>query len=198
MVPSTMSLVKTDPTRPANTIQTTVLLPPEICVLHWSEPSINCYIKFLIYIWLQISQYTNMSKFERKIISFEEGWDIVQKAVKNILEGLPDPHFTSDDFVMLYTYYFSIPHHIRFLFNWFYSIYIFFMDTVFYFFNRNAGPSTICVLKSLLLMTIPNNCMKNTRKHSKSTSIQLSVTLLNIFAIIFLYTVIKIEFWNMI
>ncbi|WJX90597.1 Cullin-1, variant 2 [Trifolium repens] len=44
-----------------------------------------------------------MSKFERKIISFEEGWDIVQKAVKNILEGLPDPHFTSDDFVMLYT-----------------------------------------------------------------------------------------------
>ena len=104
-----MGLVKkTDPTRPANTIQTTVLLPPEICVLHWSEPSINCYIKFLIYIWLQISQYTNMSKFERKIISFEEGWDIVHKAVKNILEGLPDPHFTSDDFVMLYTYYFSI------------------------------------------------------------------------------------------
>ena len=44
---------------------------------------------------------------EREIICFEQGWELMQKAItklKNILEGLPEPQFSSEDYMMLYTY----------------------------------------------------------------------------------------------
>ena len=44
---------------------------------------------------------------ERKTIDLEQGWEFMQKGVtklKNILEGLPEPQFSSEDYMMLYTY----------------------------------------------------------------------------------------------
>lgn len=44
---------------------------------------------------------------ERKTIDLDQGWDFMLKGIKklkNILEGLPEPQFTSDDYMMLYTY----------------------------------------------------------------------------------------------
>lgn len=46
---------------------------------------------------------------ERKTIDLEQGWDFMQKGItklKNILEGLPEPQFSSEDYMMLYTYIF--------------------------------------------------------------------------------------------
>ncbi|XP_048440514.1 cullin-1 isoform X6 [Pyrus x bretschneideri] len=43
---------------------------------------------------------------DRRPIDFEEGWEIMQKGItklKNILEGLPEPQFSSDDYMLLYT-----------------------------------------------------------------------------------------------
>ncbi|CAK8531750.1 unnamed protein product [Lathyrus sativus] len=43
---------------------------------------------------------------ERKTIDLDQGWDFMLKGIKklkNILEGLPEPQFTSDDYMMLYT-----------------------------------------------------------------------------------------------
>ncbi|OMP06647.1 hypothetical protein COLO4_07999 [Corchorus olitorius] len=43
---------------------------------------------------------------ERKIIELEQGWDYMQKGItklKRILEGLPEPQFTSEEYMMLYT-----------------------------------------------------------------------------------------------
>ncbi|CAL0309630.1 unnamed protein product [Lupinus luteus] len=47
-----------------------------------------------------------MSLSERKTIDLEQGWDFMQKGImklKNILEGLPEPQFSSEDYMMLYT-----------------------------------------------------------------------------------------------
>ncbi|KAI4345439.1 hypothetical protein L6164_012564 [Bauhinia variegata] len=47
-----------------------------------------------------------MSMSERKTIDLEQGWDFMQKGItklKNILEGLPEPQFGSEDYMMLYT-----------------------------------------------------------------------------------------------
>jgi len=41
-----------------------------------------------------------MSTMEWKPVSFEEGWDIINKGIKrfiNILEGLPEPQFSSEE-----------------------------------------------------------------------------------------------------
>nr|XP_048320698.1 cullin-1-like isoform X2 [Ziziphus jujuba var. spinosa] len=46
-----------------------------------------------------------------KIIYLEEGWEFMQKGItklKNILEGLPEPQFTSEDYFMLYTKIFDM------------------------------------------------------------------------------------------
>ncbi|XP_057468036.1 cullin-1-like isoform X2 [Actinidia eriantha] len=43
---------------------------------------------------------------ERKSIDLEQGWGFMQKGItklKNILEGLPEPQFSSEDYMMLYT-----------------------------------------------------------------------------------------------
>lgn len=48
---------------------------------------------------------------ERKTIDLDNGWDFMQKGItklKKILEGLPEPQFSSEDYMMLYTYVFSI------------------------------------------------------------------------------------------
>jgi len=47
-----------------------------------------------------------MATHERKTIDLEQGWDFMQKGVtklKNILEGKPEPQFSSEDYMMLYT-----------------------------------------------------------------------------------------------
>ncbi|KAE9602152.1 putative cullin protein, neddylation [Lupinus albus] len=47
-----------------------------------------------------------MSMSERKTIDLEQGWDFMHKGItklKNILEGLPEPQFSSEDYMMLYT-----------------------------------------------------------------------------------------------
>ncbi|KAG4381468.1 hypothetical protein AAZX31_15G146400 [Glycine max] len=47
-----------------------------------------------------------MSMSERKTIDLDQGWDFMQKGIlklKNILEGLPEPQFSSEDYMMLYT-----------------------------------------------------------------------------------------------
>jgi cullin 1 len=43
---------------------------------------------------------------ERKTIDLEQGWEFMQKGItklKNILEGLSEPQFSSEDYMMLYT-----------------------------------------------------------------------------------------------
>ncbi|KZV24389.1 cullin-1 [Dorcoceras hygrometricum] len=47
-----------------------------------------------------------MSLNQRDIIDLEQGWDTMQKGItklKNILEGLPEPQFSSEDYMTLYT-----------------------------------------------------------------------------------------------
>ncbi|KAG2721496.1 hypothetical protein I3843_02G071300 [Carya illinoinensis] len=47
-----------------------------------------------------------MTMSERKTIDLEQGWDFMQKGItklKNILEGLPETQFSSEDYMMLYT-----------------------------------------------------------------------------------------------
>ncbi|PPD68069.1 hypothetical protein GOBAR_DD35058 [Gossypium barbadense] len=44
---------------------------------------------------------------ERKTIELDQGWDYMYKGIKKlrrILEGLPEPPFTSEEYMMLYTY----------------------------------------------------------------------------------------------
>ncbi|KAJ8766403.1 hypothetical protein K2173_022462 [Erythroxylum novogranatense] len=47
-----------------------------------------------------------MAMNERKTIDLEQGWEFMQKGIiklKNILEGLPESQFSSEDYMMLYT-----------------------------------------------------------------------------------------------
>ncbi|KAG6398607.1 hypothetical protein SASPL_140074 [Salvia splendens] len=47
-----------------------------------------------------------MTMNQRNTIDLEQGWDFMQKGItklKNILEGLPEPQFSSEDYMMLYT-----------------------------------------------------------------------------------------------
>ena len=44
---------------------------------------------------------------ERKIIELDQGWEYMEKGImklKRILEGLPEPPFSSEEYMMLYTY----------------------------------------------------------------------------------------------
>lgn len=43
---------------------------------------------------------------DRKTIDLQQGWEFMQKGItklKNILEGFPEPQFSSEDYMMLYT-----------------------------------------------------------------------------------------------
>lgn len=56
--------------------------------------------------WLESGK---MTMNERKTIDLEQGWEFMQKGItklKNILEGLPETQFSSEDYMMLYTYSF--------------------------------------------------------------------------------------------
>ncbi|XP_010269449.1 PREDICTED: cullin-1-like [Nelumbo nucifera] len=47
-----------------------------------------------------------MTMAERKTIDLDQGWEFMQKGItklKNILEGLPETQFSSEDYMMLYT-----------------------------------------------------------------------------------------------
>lgn len=47
-----------------------------------------------------------MTMSERKIIELESGWEFMQKGItklKNILEGIPEQQFNSEEYIMLYT-----------------------------------------------------------------------------------------------
>lgn len=44
---------------------------------------------------------------ERKVIELEQGWTFMQKGItklKNLLEGVPEQQFNSEEYIMLYTY----------------------------------------------------------------------------------------------
>lgn len=48
-----------------------------------------------------------MTMNERKTIELEQGWEFMQKGItklKKILEGHQEPQFSSEDYMMLYTY----------------------------------------------------------------------------------------------
>lgn len=48
-----------------------------------------------------------MTMNQRNTIDLDQGWDFMQKGItklKNILEGKPEPQFSSEDYMMLYTY----------------------------------------------------------------------------------------------
>lgn len=48
---------------------------------------------------------------DRKVIDFDQGWAYMEngiKKLKRILEGLPETQFTSEEYMMLYTYPFII------------------------------------------------------------------------------------------
>ncbi|KAI3417132.1 uncharacterized protein J3R85_014761 [Psidium guajava] len=47
-----------------------------------------------------------MAAKERQTIDLEQGWEFLQKGILkliNILEGLPEPQFSSEDYMMLHT-----------------------------------------------------------------------------------------------
>lgn len=51
-----------------------------------------------------------MTMNQRNTIDLEQGWEFMQKGImklKSILEGLPEPQFSSEDYMMLYTYCFN-------------------------------------------------------------------------------------------
>ncbi|XP_056168667.1 cullin-1-like [Syzygium oleosum] len=39
---------------------------------------------------------------DRQTINLEQGWEFVQKGITKLLEGLPEPQFTSEDYIMIY------------------------------------------------------------------------------------------------
>ncbi len=48
---------------------------------------------------------------ERKVIELEQGWAFMQKGItklKNLLEGVPEQQFNSEEYIMLYTYFFPL------------------------------------------------------------------------------------------
>jgi hypothetical protein len=58
-----------------------------------------------------------MAGQERRTIDLEEGWAFMQKGItklKNILEGKPEPQFSSEDYMMLYTYVSPPPYPLLF------------------------------------------------------------------------------------
>lgn len=94
-----------------------VLLQPlkiENCLLFVS--SLLCYccpkLWFSVSYWLSVGSGELSKSFlnmERKTIDLEQGWDYMQTGItklKRILEGLPEPAFDSEQYMMLYTYVF--------------------------------------------------------------------------------------------
>ena len=48
-----------------------------------------------------------MMNSERKVIELEQGWSFMQKGItklKNLLEGVPEQQFSSEEYMLLYTY----------------------------------------------------------------------------------------------
>ncbi len=48
---------------------------------------------------------------ERKVIELEQGWAFMQKGItklKNLLEGVREQQFNSEEYIMLYTYFFPL------------------------------------------------------------------------------------------
>jgi hypothetical protein len=51
---------------------------------------------------------------ERKVIELEQGWSFMQKGItklKNLLEGVPEQQFSSEEYMLLYTYPESVYFH---------------------------------------------------------------------------------------
>jgi hypothetical protein len=45
---------------------------------------------------------------EREVIELEQGWAVMQKAItklKNLLEGVPEQQFNSEEYIMFYAYF---------------------------------------------------------------------------------------------
>ena len=115
-----------------------------------------------------------MAMNERKTIDLEQGWEFMQKGItklKNILEGLPEPQFSSEDYMMLYTYLFLTSFFFllwSFLFAALYASKKNIADCVSLFVILFTEPYTICALKSHH-MTIHSSYMTSTGNLLKST-----------------------------
>ncbi|KAL3380266.1 hypothetical protein AABB24_000747 [Solanum stoloniferum] len=51
---------------------------------------------------------------QRSTIDLEHGWGIIQRGItklKNILEGLPEPQFNSEDYMMMYSTIYNMCSH---------------------------------------------------------------------------------------
>ncbi|KAH9765751.1 Cullin-1 [Citrus sinensis] len=86
---------------------------------------------------------------ERKTIDLEQGWEFMQKGItklKNILEGLPEPQFSSEDYMMLYTYLFQ-PHlvsaFVNILLLVIHNFFLAFLWYCFFFFSKKSVYRTI-------------------------------------------------------
>ncbi|RWW16783.1 hypothetical protein GW17_00019314 [Ensete ventricosum] len=108
-----------------------------------------------------------MSMHERKTIDLEQGWEFMQKGVtklKNILEGLPEPQFSSEDYMMLYTY--VVSRHLS-------SLILIVLQCVcvdhgFVALDVGSGLSTTCALRNPRTIT-PNSYMTSTESRFRST-----------------------------
>lgn len=93
--------------------------------------------------------FGDMTMNERKTIDLEQGWEFMQKGItklKNILEGLPEPQFSSEDYMMLYTYLFQ-PHlvsaFVNILLLVIHNFFLAFLWYCFFFFSKKSVYRTI-------------------------------------------------------
>ncbi|KAI3804647.1 hypothetical protein L1987_26348 [Smallanthus sonchifolius] len=70
------------------------------------DASLSCWLLYTAVSWAWGIRLTLIKMNERKTINLEQGRDFMQKGItklKNILEGLPEPQFSSEEYMMLYT-----------------------------------------------------------------------------------------------
>jgi hypothetical protein len=108
-----------------------------------------------------------MATHERKTIDLEQGWDFMQKGItklKNILEGKPEPQFSSEDYMMLYTCVcchplsFRPPLRTQILLDWLLMLC-----------SDAAGRFTTCARRSRRTI-IRSSFTRSTASHLRSTS----------------------------
>jgi len=106
----------------------------------------------------------------KKTIDFDQGWDYMQKGitkVKRILERLPEAPFSSEEYMMLYTYPFHldsvfVPDNVLVLYFIFFLI-LSFGYGVFFLEITITEPFIICARRSRL--TFHNSSTTITRTH---------------------------------
>lgn len=115
-----------------------------------------------------------------KIVKLEEGLAILKRGVtklQRILEGLPEPQFTADEYINIYTYTSSlavfVDHFTLFLVSTINNLYsisciLFGCPTYNYYYQWITGVSMTCAPRNLL-MIILNSSITNTWMFSMNT-----------------------------